>query len=55
MKDTDFYNSKIIEQSHILDELNNQNRELQKKIDENEINFNDLMMQSAQEKNVLDA
>ena len=55
MKDTDFYNSKIIEQSHILDEINNENRELKRKIDEYEINLNDLMMQLAQEKDVLDA
>ena len=55
MKEKDFYNSKIIEHGHILNELNNENFELKRKIDENEINLNDLMMQLAQEKDVLDA
>ena len=58
MKDADLqyklYESTIMEQSHILDEKNNENRELQRKIDENEINLNNLIMQLAQEKSVLD-
>ena len=55
MKEKDFYNSKIIEHGHILNELNDENFELKRKINENEINLNDLMMQLAQEKDVLDA
>jgi hypothetical protein len=58
LKDADLqyklYESTIMEQSHILDEKNNENRELQRKIDENEINLNNLIMQLAQEKSVLD-